>query len=176
MESWYRYDWSPTWISVTDTWREIHYPNLDTCSTRITHSYIRRNQTRVSWYRNQGTQSQDWVLWDQRSPVPSPTVSPVPGLHGATSDIKPSLAQARTALKRSTTTETPFISHSTTLVGSKTSQITSSTSLADSAKTYKITIMYFSNLFNNYNDSYIVCENTKTHTWHIQKHPEFCLG
>ena len=64
----------------------------------------------------------------KRSPVPSPTVSPVRGLHGATSDIKPSLAQARTAIKHKQSTETPHLSSSTySKHRPKTSQITGST-------------------------------------------------
>ena len=62
----------------------------------------------------------------KRSPLQSPAVSPVPGLHGAVRDIKPSLSIARSdqQLKRSSTNiETPIISRST---HSKTSHITGS--------------------------------------------------
>ena len=78
----------------------------------------------------------------KRSPLASPAVSPVPGLHDASSDIKPSLAQARTALKRSTTTETPFLPSSTPLKQStsKTCQITDSTYHQDSTQYCQITI------------------------------------
>ena len=74
----------------------------------------------------------------KRSPLPSPTVSPVPGLHDAPSDIKPPLAQARTALKRSTTTETTFLSCSIP-PESSTGKITDSTYLKHRPKTCQIT-------------------------------------
>ena len=89
----------------------------------------------------------------KRSPPPSPTVSPVPGLHGATSDIKPSLAQARTAIKHQPSTETPHLprstilkqstsktTDSTTLVEPKSSQITGSNLSNYKVKTSKITL------------------------------------
>ena len=74
----------------------------------------------------------------KRSPLPSPTVSPVRGLHDASSDIKPSLTQVRTAIKHQQSTETPFLPRSTPRK-STTSKTTSSTYPSGNAKTCQIT-------------------------------------
>ena len=81
-----------------------------------------------------------WYFEVKRSPPPSPTVSPVPGLHGASSDIKPlSHSKSRTAIKPSTS-KISTLPGSTTLVGtSKTSHITGSTYHKGDPKAYKIT-------------------------------------
>ena len=66
----------------------------------------------------------------KHSPLQSPAVSPIPDLHGATSDIKSSFSIARSDQKhkRSLNTETPHLSRSTTLKSStsKSCQITGS--------------------------------------------------
>ena len=67
----------------------------------------------------------------KRSPLPSPTVSPVPGLHGAARDIKPTLSTSRTDHKLKQTIETPHVPSSTlpkttNITGSKIIQITGS--------------------------------------------------
>ena len=102
-------------------------------------------------------------------------------MHGATSDIKPSLAQARTALKRSTTIETPSIPRST-LRRPTTSKITDSTYLGKHPKTSQITgstykrkpeVLYGSDPLGKaiivWNSNEKTLEETKARMRHLQK-------
>ena len=75
----------------------------------------------------------------KRSPLPSPTVSPVPGLHGTSRNIKPPLSTSRTDYKHKpfTNTETPHIPSST---HSKSRQIIDSTYSKYRPKSSEITI------------------------------------
>ena len=145
MKPWYGHDRSKTGISGCDIQRDIYCPNLSWSSTRTTYNQIRRNPTRLPWLVTRVHNPVTGFFEVKRSPLPSPTVSPVPGLHGTSCDIKPSLSTSRTdhKLKQSTNTETPFITRSTPLKQStsKTRQITYSTYHQSSAKTSKITLV-----------------------------------